>query len=298
MSDAPATDTNTNGVEPPESGDSAESPAAIDDELTLQGLDEGLAELVERLGQLEQQSSAYVDQRVDGLAGEVAEALAGVAGQVLQLRTDVDTLLVTAAAPVVPTFWVDRATAADWTQLIEWVDELQTRYAWVEELRIYPCWPAHPGVAEELAGLYHSWRQAQLVDEQTAKPGSDKKRGSSDLTAWHDRWLWPFLNRVRAGHFRIISCQRGHEEPVLSPTLTDRAFLPGSRPRTGRDAPAHSVTTNAGLGTSAGLPGPHQPSDVPSNGQPWPDPDGADQHPPFTENDPPRQWRRWDQLDR
>jgi len=66
---------------------------------------------------------------------------------------------------------------------------------------IPPCWPAHPGVVEELAGLHRSWTRARITDELA------KNNGSNDLTAWHGRWLWPCLRRMKAGHYRTTNCR-------------------------------------------------------------------------------------------
>ena len=56
-----------------------------------------------------------------------------------------------------PSFWVRRATPADWRQLADWVDLLQELYGLPTEYNLYLCWPQHAGVVEELAGIHHSW---------------------------------------------------------------------------------------------------------------------------------------------
>jgi len=49
-----------------------------------------------------------------------------------------------------------------------------------------------PGVVEELAALRRAW----VVDTDT-DTGAGWRRVPD---AWHDQWLWPCLNPVKAGH--------------------------------------------------------------------------------------------------
>jgi hypothetical protein len=118
-----------------------------------------------------------------------------------------------------PRRWAARATPQDWDQLIDWVDQLNTDYSILSDHTIPPCWPAHPGVVEELAGLHRAWIRAHINDELA------KQDGSNDLTAWHDRWLWPLLRRLKAGHYRTTNCRdRHHNEPTQT-ISTDRALV-------------------------------------------------------------------------
>lgn len=119
-----------------------------------------------------------------------------------------------------PRRWAARAAPQDWDQLIDWVDRLNTDYSLLSDHTIPPCWPAHPGVVEELAGLHRAWTRAQINDELA------KTDGSNDLTAWHDRWLWPLLRRLRAGHYRTTNCRDRHQPERATATLTDRTFSP------------------------------------------------------------------------
>ena len=73
-----------------------------------------------------------------------------------------------------PTFWADRATPADWQQLSDWVDALQVRYGVLGDYDIDPCWPAHPGVVEELAG--------STMPGATPRPQTDKPTGPAKTT--------------------------------------------------------------------------------------------------------------------
>jgi len=122
-----------------------------------------------------------------------------------------------------PRRWAARATRKDWDALIDWVDELNASYSLLGDYTIPPCWPAHPGVVEELAGLLRSWTRALITDELA------KNNGANDLTAWHDRWLWPCLRRMKSGHYRTTNCRDGHHPEGSTAARTDRGFLPNSR---------------------------------------------------------------------
>jgi hypothetical protein len=38
-----------------------------------------------------------------------------------------------------------------------------------------------------------------MIIDEVAKEGGD-----TSLTAYHDRWLWPCLRRMKSGHYRTI----------------------------------------------------------------------------------------------
>jgi len=63
------------------------------------------------------------------------------------------------------------------------------------------CWPAHRGIAAELAALRIAWRAAAI---KGAKPTPNDA-----LIYWHDRWLHPALIRIR-GEFQLRNCPDGH----------------------------------------------------------------------------------------
>ncbi len=88
-----------------------------------------------------------------------------------------------------PRAWVDDAGAADWQQLAAWVDWLTRTYDLTPSRAVLPCWPAHRGVAEELAALRAAWQAAA-----TAARAEDP---NDQLAYWHDRWLHPCLSRLR-----------------------------------------------------------------------------------------------------
>lgn len=121
-----------------------------------------------------------------------------------------------------PRRWAARASTQDWDQLIDWVDQLTADYSLLTDHTIPPCWPAHPGVVEELAGLHHAWIIAMTDDEHATNTGSN------NTTAWHDRWLWPCLRRMKAGHYRTTNCRDRHQTERITARATDRSFAPSA----------------------------------------------------------------------
>jgi hypothetical protein len=162
--------------------------------------------------------------RLDGTEDAVAGALDTLSTAVADLKTQLTGLLVKEREKdVTPRRWADRATAKDWAALVDWVDRLIRDYSLLGDYTVPACWPAHPGVVEELAGLWRSWTRA-LINDQLAK-----KTGGNDLTAWHDRWLWPTLRRMKAGHYRTTNCRDRHQPERGAAAITGRAFVPNSR---------------------------------------------------------------------
>ena len=120
-----------------------------------------------------------------------------------------------AAPPAEPVPWGDRATTEDWHALAEWVDWLIYTYELRDEVRLTSCWPAHPGVVEELAALRSAWRDA----------ATRATEGDNDALAfWHDRYLAPLVHRLPA-IYAVRICRNGHE-PAATSILTDRDLLP------------------------------------------------------------------------
>ncbi len=162
--------------------------------------------------------------RLDGTEDAVAGALDTLSTAVADLKAQLAALLVKEREKdVTPRRWADRATAKDWASLVDWVDRLIRDYSLLGDYTVPACWPAHPGVVEELAGLHRSWTRA-LINDQLAK-----KTGGNDLTAWHDRWLWPALRRLKAGHYRTTNCRDRHQAERGGAAITGRAFVPNSR---------------------------------------------------------------------
>ncbi len=110
--------------------------------------------------------------------------------------------------------WVDYATDDDWVALCDWVDWLVGVYDVHDDRRVRPCWPAHLGVAEELAALWSAWLEAA--------PRAREADGDA-LAFWHDRYLTPFLARVNRG-YNIGLCREKHT-PMRPAVLTNRALI-------------------------------------------------------------------------
>ena len=192
---------------PEEASDPTEPTTVGEDRVTL--VWNGLAELTTRL---------------DGTEDAVAAALDTLTAAVADLKTQLTALLAKEREKdVPPRRWAARATRKDWDQLVVWVDELNADYSLLGDYTIPPCWPAHPGVVEDLAGLHHAWTIAVINDEL------GKQAGSNNLTAWHDRWLWPCLRRMKAGHYRTTNCRDRHHREGSTAAMTDRGFLPNPR---------------------------------------------------------------------
>ncbi|MEV0132634.1 hypothetical protein AB0H83_29760 [Dactylosporangium sp. NPDC050688] len=103
-------------------------------------LSEGLAELVETVGDLADSHFALREQ-VQTLAEHLRPGPAGPAPADLRWRV------------------LDRPTASKvWIWLIDWVGWCIDRYSLTEE--IPACWPVHPPLVEELTALAASWHLA------------------------------------------------------------------------------------------------------------------------------------------
>jgi len=158
--------------------------------------------------------------RLDGTEDAVAAALETLTAAVADLKTQLAQLLAKEREKdIPPRRWAARATRKDWDALIDWVDELNASYSLLGDYTIPRCWPAHPGVVEELAGLWRSWTRALINDELA------KNNGANDLTAWHDRWLWPCLRRMKAGHYRNTNCRDRHHPEHALIQMTDRSVM-------------------------------------------------------------------------
>lgn len=154
-------------------------------------------------------------------AGEKAtgDAFEALAREITELKTQLAQLLEQDRTRI-PQRWATYATEEDWSTLVLWVDELHASGSLQTRWRIPNCWPAHPGVVEELAALWLSWKAAAIT-AQTKRRG-----GTAEYTAWHDRWLWPTLRRLQTAHYAIANCSESHvaERPAGAPT--DRTLIP------------------------------------------------------------------------
>ena len=169
-----------------------------------------LTVLVERaasLGEQEQDLTAAAIARLEN-------AVTGLLGQPGDPTTAAEEEGEEGEAPE-PAAWVDYATGADWVGLADWVDWLAGVYDLHEDRRVRPCWPAHLGVAEELAALHSAWREA----------ASRAREADGDALAfWHDRYLTPLMARINH-MYATLSCQGKHTAvragPVTNRTLID-----------------------------------------------------------------------------
>lgn len=181
--------------------------------------------------------------RMDEHEDAVAEAIQALTTDLDDLRDDLDALVEKESEPKedpVPLRWAARATREEWDNLIAWVDGLHNAYSLQSGYTVPACWIAHPGVVEQLASLYRGWVSAMLHDEDA---GPD---GSSTMAAWHDRWLWPALQRFKSGtHYLISNCKQRHtpENGAVVP-VTDRSHLPSARAMAPNRTPAPAKPTS------------------------------------------------------
>ncbi|MDO5633459.1 MAG: hypothetical protein Q4G34_01105 [Micrococcus sp.] len=115
-----------------------------------------------------------------------------------------------------PVAWCDRASREEWRKLVAWVDWLRGTYDVTEDLEIRECWPAHRGLANELAALRDAWEALHQADHHD----EDKQA----IIHWHHSWLGPFLTRART--YRIRSCSHARHERVRPPVATNWALVP------------------------------------------------------------------------
>jgi hypothetical protein len=144
---------------------------------------------------------------------EIAEEVALLRLDVDDLTAAVEQLGAAASGEPVPSRWswrdADAGTAQRlWQELIDWVDWLVPRYGLTGEgVAVAPCWFRHPIAVEELTALMASWQAAYHGDPETPR---------DDLIAWHDRWLWPTVERLQArAGWRGCVDNRGHQDRIL-----------------------------------------------------------------------------------
>lgn len=138
-----------------------------------------------------------------------------------------------------PKAWVDTATGQDWQELAEWTDWLIRTYDVQRSHMVLGCWPAHRGVAEELAALRTAWRAAAI---KGAKPTPNDA-----LIYWHDRWLHPTLIRIR-GEFQQRNCPDGHR-PTSTGRPTDPDLLTAAKTEAASVKESTAITPTAGKDT-------------------------------------------------
>ncbi|MCQ8773754.1 hypothetical protein [Streptomyces telluris] len=167
-----------------------------------------LREEVETLREWRTQFEAAVKNFATGTKANQAE-VTEVVGEVIDRLHAVEAATAAAPSPSAAPGddhlpWSLRATEDDWRRLSDWLDWLGRHYAPQLHLRIWPCWPLHGGVTEELAALHASWRAATEAD-------ADPSREGSDLAYWHQMWLWPTIERIRQ-HYMFSECEDDHSQ--------------------------------------------------------------------------------------
>ncbi|MBO3146358.1 hypothetical protein GZ176_11760 [Dermatophilus congolensis] len=110
--------------------------------------------------------------------------------------------------------WATTATSHDWEELVRWVDWLRSTYDVIEGRAVPACWPAHPGLVEELAALREAWAHAC---KQRALEGDGQA-----LAHWHERYLTPLFSRINT--YRIKSCD-DYQHTMPSPRPDTRTDL-------------------------------------------------------------------------
>lgn len=182
----------------------------------------------------EPKSQAEVDPEAlpDGISadGEITEeADADRPDEMKQLRQDVDDLANLVGEMVAKgqdtdgeaDSWCWRhldepARGKLWIELRTWVDWFNGRYGVTEKSRIPGCWFRHPVVVEELTALWVAWRYAYI--------GQGEPNDSPAY--WHERLLWPTLDRITSQPWGLGKCRAGHTDPVNIPLgpSTDEDF--------------------------------------------------------------------------
>lgn len=177
--------------------------------------------------------------RVEGIEAVVVKAIAELTAKIAALEAEPEPEK--AKPPPAPLRWADRADDEGWDGLVKWVDDLNRSYSISSEYQIPPCWPAHPGIVEELHALHMAWIAATIADSrngvQPEEPAEGKKpakpakpaKGGGDYSVWHDRALWPFLDRIVQNRYRIHMCsETTHVAEIENdlPVVTDRSLIP------------------------------------------------------------------------
>jgi hypothetical protein len=124
------------------------------------------------------------------------------------------------APPVLPWNWQGRGAqevAESWKELAEWVRWFVARYHLAG--RVPACWYRHPGLVDELKGL---WYHHRLVFDpprpfagSAALAGLMKPGGvvANDYTDWHEvRWRWTIGPLAEAAGYRECLAKNRHVE--------------------------------------------------------------------------------------
>lgn len=170
------------------------------------------------------QALTKVGQDLDGFAGkqtELAELVNTLAGTVNTLAGAVKKVtgkvgeLTDHAEELGRARWRWRTLepgprrTALWYELAKFITWYNARYGHsAESVALWPCWPSHPVVVEELTGL--------MVAHDAAYAGEDP---TDAIIAWHDRWLWPAIERIhtRPGGMKNCSAVSHDHRHVVDP---------------------------------------------------------------------------------
>lgn len=155
----------------------------------------------------------------------VAEVLDTLTTRQHALERAFDALNRRVGAPTKEGPWTWRALGPTQTRVLfgelrDWVDWLTVRYELRGEAHaIAACWYRHPVAVEELTALMVAWRGAYVLEQ--APPGDT-------LIHWHDRWLWPTLNRLNTQLRVWAKCTADvHQEGPSTPPPTDSDHFAG-----------------------------------------------------------------------
>ena len=177
-------------------------------------------------------------EEIGTLLEALAERVAAVqaAGEALSRRlTTLEAHPSVAATVRDPGPWARTATAEDLVRLYDWVDWLVSAYA-VPTMILPGCWPGHPGVVEDLAGLHSAWINARTL----AVEGPDDQ-----VAYWHERSLTSLLERLRTAPYGLGECKREHRPKTEEPRTTRPATAPASAEE--EDGHGRASTGRSGL---------------------------------------------------
>lgn len=134
-----------------------------------------------------------------------------------------------------------------WHQVAAFVGWYNTRYGHAaQSVAIWPCWPEHPAAVEELTAL--------MVAHDAAYAGEDP---TDAIIAWHDRWLWPAIDRLHArpGGFRNCTATTHDLRHTLDvPAATAEALAAAIAADAQTATPAPGPATDALEGPPLGEP--------------------------------------------
>lgn len=183
------------------------------------GMGDSTASQQQQLDDLRLQVS-LLGELVAGVSQALDDEREGVAEAVASLEATVTAVVPGEAKPAPgsrkePAAWVDYASADQWIDLADWVDWVKATYDLRGTYRISPCWPAHIGVAEELAALWSAWKEAAVAA---------RTKDGDALAFWHDRYFAPLLTRLHT-IYSIHGCTDDRHETPTRDQATDRTLI-------------------------------------------------------------------------